>query len=118
MPFADSGYEVFRDVTQFGAKGDGIHDDTDAINNAIKAGARCGLGCTGRSTHGAIVYFPGGRTYLIKKPLLMYYFTQLIGDPNDRPTLKGSRDFWGGGIIDSNQWIPGDPGPNNQGRQW
>ncbi len=33
----DSSYKVYRNVLDFGAKGDGIHDDTDAIHNAISS---------------------------------------------------------------------------------
>jgi glucan 1,3-beta-glucosidase len=31
----DTSYQVFRNVKDFGAKGDGVTDDTDAINRAI-----------------------------------------------------------------------------------
>lgn len=30
-----TGYQIYRDVTQFGAKGDGVSDDSAAFNSAI-----------------------------------------------------------------------------------
>lgn len=58
----DPTYQVFRNVKDFGAKGDGIADDTAAINAAISAGDRCGFGgdCEGATTSPATVYFPAG----------------------------------------------------------
>jgi len=34
-------YPIFRNVRDYGARGDGITDDTDAINAAISSGNRC-----------------------------------------------------------------------------
>lgn len=58
----DPSYQVFRNVKDFGAKGDGITDDTFAINAAISSGNRCGFdgSCDGSTITPATVYFPAG----------------------------------------------------------
>ncbi|KAK4186330.1 pectin lyase fold/virulence factor [Podospora australis] len=82
----DKDYKVFRNVKDFGAKGDGVSDDTAAINQAISSGNRCGgLGCNSSTLTPAIVSFPTG-TYLISSPINGFYYTQIIGDPNNMPT--------------------------------
>ncbi|KAH6677590.1 pectate lyase superfamily protein-domain-containing protein [Halenospora varia] len=99
-------YRVFRNVKDFGAKGDGITDDTAAINNAISTGGRCGPGsCQSSTTTPAIVYFPSG-TYLISSSIIDYYYSQLIGNPNDLPVLKATANFNGFGFIDGNRYGP------------
>ncbi|KAF7895984.1 hypothetical protein EAF00_005999 [Botryotinia globosa] len=98
-----SGYQVYRNVKDFGAKGDGVTDDTAAINAAISAGGRCGQGCSSTSTTPAVVYFPSG-TYLISSSIIDYYFTQIIGNPNSLPTLKATPNFVGFGLIDANPY--------------
>ncbi|RDW84364.1 hypothetical protein BP6252_01954 [Coleophoma cylindrospora] len=100
--FGTSGYTVYRNVKDYGAKGDGIADDTAAINAAISAGGRCGQGCSSSTTTPAVVYFPAG-TYLISSSIVDYYYTQLIGNPNSLPVLKATSSFSGFGLID------GDP---------
>ncbi|KAK4157398.1 pectate lyase superfamily protein-domain-containing protein [Chaetomidium leptoderma] len=94
VPFnSDSGYQVFRNVKLLGAKGDGVTDDTAAINAAISHGNRCGgPGCVGSTTTPAIVYFPPG-TYIITSPIVNFYYTQIIGDPTDMPVIKASPRF-------------------------
>lgn len=68
-------------------------DDTTAINAAISSGERCGgYASAGSTTTPAVVYFPPG-TYLITAPIVNFYYTQIIGDPNDMPTIMGSPSF-------------------------
>ncbi|KAG6009922.1 hypothetical protein E4U21_000693 [Claviceps maximensis] len=80
---ANSSYPVFRDVTDpmfaGGAKGDGVTDDTAAIN-------------------GTLVFFPSG-TYLISSPILVYNYSQLVGDATNLPVIKTSPSFIGLGAI-------------------
>ncbi|PWW76933.1 Glycoside Hydrolase Family 55 protein [Tuber magnatum] len=101
-----TGYRVFRNVKDYGAKGDGIADDTIAINNAIADGGRCGKGCDSSTIAPALVYFPAG-TYLVSKPVVAMYYSQLVGDPLNMPTIKGAPSFQGIGIIDSDPYEPG-----------
>lgn len=78
MPFAPAGYVVWRNVRDYGAKGDGSTDDTAAINNAITDGGRCGLSCGSTTTLQAVIYFPPGR-YVVSGSIIQYYHTQFIG---------------------------------------
>ena len=71
-------YKVFRNVKDYGAKGDGNTDDTNAINIAISQGDRCGPTCASSTISPAIVYFPPGK-YVVSRPLLQFYYTQFIG---------------------------------------
>lgn len=71
--------QVFRNVKDYGAKGDGVTDDTAAINSAMSDGARCGNNCGSSTIKPAIVYFPAG-TYLVSSSIQQWYNTQLIGN--------------------------------------
>ncbi|KAG9760638.1 pectin lyase-like protein, partial [Aureobasidium melanogenum] len=112
MPYAPKDYIFYRNVKDYGAVGDGVTDDTDAINTAASSGYRCGEDCGSSSTLGALVYFPPG-TYKISAPIVQYYYTQFVGNPNDRPVIKGSSDFSGIALFDSDVYIP-----EGSGAEW
>jgi hypothetical protein len=105
---SDSNYQVFRNVMdpKYGAKGDGVTDDTDAINRAISDGNRCGQGCQSSTTTPALVYFPAG-TYLVSKPIQMYYYTQMVGDATNLPVIRASSSFSGMAVMDSDPYGEG-----------
>lgn len=96
-------YQIFRNVKEFGAKGDGTTDDTAAINKAISSGNRCGAGCDSSTVTPALVYFPSG-TYRVSKPVVQYYYTQMIGDANNLPVIKGTKDFAGMALVDADPY--------------
>nr|POE69104.1 glucan 1,3-beta-glucosidase [Quercus suber] len=100
-------YQVFRNVKDFGAKGDGVTDDTVAINNAIAYGGRCGPGtCNSSTVSPAVVYFPQG-TYMINSSIIDFYYTQLIGNPNCLPIIRAFATFSshaGMGLIDGDKY--------------
>jgi hypothetical protein len=109
-PYAPSGYKVWRDVREYGAKGDGVTDDTSAINKAISDGSRCGNNCGSSTTTPAVVWFPSG-TYLVSSPIIQYYNTQFLGDPHQIPIILAAKSFVGLGVItsdvytgDNQQW--------------
>jgi glucan 1,3-beta-glucosidase len=100
-------YTVWRNVKDFGAKGDGVTDDTAAINAAISAGGRCGPGtCASSTTTPAVVYLPAG-TYMVSQPIIDYYYTQIIGNPNGRAVIKAAAGFSGAAIIDADPYLNG-----------
>ena len=107
-PFTTVGnYKVFRNVKDFGAKGDGITDDTAAIQAAISSNGRCSAAseCLGSATEPGLIYFPKG-IYLISATIEVDYYTQLVGDPigGDLPTLKCSNGFHNGYVIDADPY--------------
>ncbi|KAJ6109080.1 hypothetical protein N7486_001314 [Penicillium sp. IBT 16267x] len=103
-PFnSNANYQVFRNVKDFGATGDGSTDDTAAINKAISSGGRCGKGCDSSTTTPAIVYFPPG-TYVVSKPIVQYYYTQIVGDAIDLPIIKADAAFTGMAVIDADPY--------------
>jgi hypothetical protein len=80
-----------RNVKDYGAKGDGVSDDTQAFLDALNQG---------RDSHppffsAAAVYVPPG-TYVIKKTLVLWRQTLLFGEWSNPPTLvlaPNSPDF-------------------------
>ncbi|EPT02026.1 hypothetical protein FOMPIDRAFT_141879 [Fomitopsis schrenkii] len=105
-----SEYQVFRNVKDFGAVGDGRADDTEAINAAVSYGGRCGGGnCESSTVTPAVVYFPQG-IYKVSAPIVAYYYTQIIGDARAPPTLLAASNFSGMAVIDADPYIPGGGG--------
>ena len=103
--------------------GDGVTDDTAAFNLAISyPGNRCGGGnavngsfCQSQTTTPAMIYVPPG-TYVISHPIIMYYFTQLVGDAVTPPTLKVASTYTsvvGLAVLDADVYIP-----QGSGSEW
>ncbi|GAT20988.1 hypothetical protein RIB2604_00900080 [Aspergillus luchuensis] len=103
-PYAAFGYKIWRNVMDYGAKGDGVTDDTAAINRAISDGNRCGADCKSSTRYPAVVWFPSG-TYLVSSPVIQYYNTQLLGDPTNLPTILAASSFVGLGVITSDVYV-------------
>ncbi|KAJ6454375.1 pectate lyase superfamily protein-domain-containing protein [Mycena sanguinolenta] len=113
-----AGYKVFRNVKlDYHAVGNGIADDTEAINKAISDGGRCGEGCNSSTVTPAIVFFPPGK-YRVTKPIIPYYYTSLVGDYNNKPTLLADSNFVGIAVIDADPYIPGEVGADGGGVNW
>lgn len=88
-------WTVFRNVKDFGAKGDGTTDDSAAIQAAINMGNTQGTrdsGLFGMTQMPAVVYFPAGN-YLVNRPVQNLVDTVLMGDPTSRPTIKAGTSF-------------------------
>ncbi|KAK8189827.1 pectate lyase superfamily protein-domain-containing protein [Phyllosticta capitalensis] len=103
VAYGSSDYQIFRNVKDFGAVGDGSTDDTAAINKAISSGGRCGKGCDSTTVTPAIIYFPAG-TYVVSKPIVQYYYTQIIGDATNLPVIKAAAGFTGMAVIDADPY--------------
>ncbi|PRP77587.1 hypothetical protein PROFUN_00448 [Planoprotostelium fungivorum] len=98
--FQNGTYQVFRNVMDYGAKGDGVADDTEPIRRAIADG-RCGPNCDSSTTRYAVIYFPSG-VYRVRSTIPLYFMTLMVGDANDVPTIRASPDFIGDRIIEAN----------------
>ncbi|KAL6885716.1 pectate lyase superfamily domain-containing protein [Trichoderma evansii] len=109
-----NGYKFYRDVTDYGADNTGQKDATEAINAAIQDGDRCGMECGNSFSQGAMIYFPAG-TYEVCTPIIQLYYTQFIGDPIDRPIIKGCGEFTGIALLDTDPYIPNEAQPDARG---
>lgn len=94
-------WTVFRNVKDYGAKGDGSTDDTTAIQRAISMGDGTrtrDAGGFGSTTQPAVVYFPAG-TYLVNSTIQSAIGTVIMGDPTNLPTIKAAPGFAGAYIL-------------------
>jgi len=71
-------------ITAFGARGDGIADDSDAIQKAIDA---AGNFSRGHASKGGIVYLPAG-AYVVSKTLLVTQAVKIFG--HGQATIDGA----------------------------
>ena len=74
----------FRNVKDFGAVGDGVTDDTAALQAAIDSG-RGGKGNFDKAP--AVVYVPPGR-YVVSDTLVLWYWTSFQGSAACPPTIE------------------------------
>ncbi|KAK4103745.1 glycoside hydrolase family 55 protein [Parathielavia hyrcaniae] len=113
----DPAYQVFRNVLDYGATGNGVTDDTAAIKAAMNDGRRCGEKCNGSTTKNAIIYFPPG-TYLVSSTIPLPFGTQVIGDVLNRPLIIASSSFVGLGVLSTDEYTGGGTGPDGGDQQW
>jgi len=95
---ADAG--VYNVQTQFGARGDGITDDTAAIQSAFQA-------TQGRSE---ILYFPAG-IYLVSKPVWFRGFMFMQGEGADKTIIKLKDNAPGYQDPNNPKWLMGTTQP-------
>jgi hypothetical protein len=78
----------FLNVKDYGAKGDGITDDTDAIQRAIEDRWTSRSDVPDRRLMSMVnIFFPAG-TYKISSSIKLYPLTSLIGEGSNRTVIK------------------------------
>ncbi|KAJ7273182.1 exo-beta-1,3-glucanase, partial [Mycena rebaudengoi] len=115
-------YQVFRNVKDFGAKGDAplflletvveVVPVTPQRRFSLLRPVQFAKFLQRYRISPAVVYFPQG-IYLVSQSLKAYYYTQLIGDPKNPPTLLAASSFNDLAVIDADPYIPG-----GNGAQW
>lgn len=133
LPSVASASEMIN-VKDFGAVGDGITDDTAAIETAMLAGwVWNGVNWSDSTTDRyRIVFFPPG-IYLVKHPITVPWYRRVVGSGRglEGTTILAAADFdvnwnitftetpaWPGitripaGIFQSNTWAPDPTGAN------
>ena len=97
-------YDSFKKVIvtpqQFGAKGDGVSDDTEAIQSAIDS-----TFTSSSSKNGSIVFFPSG-TYLISKSLTLHGALTIKGLGRGGSTILLAPNFNGEACFVRNESTP------------
>lgn len=121
---ATSSFVVYRNVMDYGAKGNGIADDTDAFVLALtqdkatdpQPGVWNNSQYNCQTTKPSLVYVPSG-VYRITATLPLTYYSQLVGEYHSRPRLvvsgayftaldagidEGQGNGWYGGVNQNN----------------
>ncbi|KAF2035420.1 family 55 glycoside hydrolase [Setomelanomma holmii] len=75
---------AFQNVKNYGAKGDGITDDTAAIQKGIGSNK--------------VAYFPAG-TYIVSNTIMGITNGVMIGDPTNKLVIKASANFAGTIVV-------------------
>lgn len=82
-------FDDIVNIRDFGATGDNVTDDTDAINRAIQQIYKSTVSPTEARARRTI-FFPGG-TYLISNPVLIPPFARLVGDGMSSVVIRQSQ---------------------------
>ncbi|KZP30720.1 glycoside hydrolase family 55 protein [Athelia psychrophila] len=108
----DTSFVVYRNVQHaaYGAVGDGVTDDTAAIQKALTDGDACATpSCSGSTLYPKLVYLPPGK-YLVSSTLQISMYTQIVGSPISPPTIIASVLFGSSYVLDGY--------PNTNGSYW